>query len=171
MSEHDCPLESKVLEALAGGPLAGELASHAQNCPVCRETLLVHRWMGEFRKESAEADLREMRLPDPKILWTQVASPFLDKAVVKKVLKPLRYFWIAASAALGLLLGLLLLSTIRPLSGFLSSIPGWEILASLFKSTAKEAVRPLAIVALPAVLGFLPLLLLILVARPKPIRN
>lgn len=171
MNENECPLESKVLEALARGFLDRELADHAQSCPVCRETLTVHRWMGEFRKEFAEADLREMRLPDPKILWTQAVSPFPDEAVVRKVLGPLRFYWIAASAALSLLLALLLLSLLHPGGGFLSSIPGWEALASFFKSTAKGAVRPFAAALLPAVLGLVPLLLLMFLARPKPIKN
>jgi len=163
MKENDCPLESKVLESMAEGAPDPKLAGHAENCPVCRGTLLVHRWMGEFQKESAEADLREMKLPDPKILWSRAAFPYPDEAVVRKVLGPLRFYWIAASAALILLL----LSFISPAGGFLSSIPGWEALASLFKSTAKEVIRPLAAATLLAVAGLLPLLLLLLVARPE----
>lgn len=167
MNENSCPLVTKVLDALAGGPLDGELAAHVQSCPVCREALLVHFWMGEFQKASAAADLQEMNLPDPEILWTRAASPFPDAAVVRKVFRPLRYFWMAASATLALLL----LAIFTPLGRFLSSIPGWEALASLFKSMAKGTVRPFAVVMLPAVLGLLPLLLLTLVVRFKPIRD
>jgi hypothetical protein len=167
MNENDCPLEAKVLEAQAGGSLDGDLAAHAQSCPICREALMVHRWMGEFRKESVAADLRERSLPDPEMLWTRAASPLPDEAVARKVLGPLRHFWMAASAALALLL----LAAFTPLGRFLSSIPGWEALASSFKSVAKGAVRPFAVAILPAILGVLPLLLLILVTRFKPIRN
>jgi hypothetical protein len=167
MNENGCPLETKVLEALDGGTLDGELAAHAQNCHACRHALLVHRWMEEFRKESAAADLGEMSLPDPEILWNRATSHFPDEAVVRKVLGPLRYYRTAAFAALALLM----LAIFTPLGGVLSSIPGWEALASSLKSVAKGAVQPFFVVTLPAVLGLPPLLLLVFVVRFKPIRD
>lgn len=167
MRKKACPFGSKVHETLVRGTLHGELADHARSCPVCREILLIHRWMGEFRRGSAEADLREMRLPDPNALWTRAASPLPEEALVKKVLAPLRYFWISACAAVGLIL----LVSVSPAGGFLSSIPGLGGLASFFKAAAKEAVRPFVAAALPAAIGLLPVLLLMLMARPKAIKH
>jgi hypothetical protein len=171
MTEKACPQEQKVIENLARGSLDPELAEHVAHCPVCREARLVHSWMREFREEFLKAGFPEKYLPDPEIIWARACSArTLDPAVLEKVLKPLRVYRIAAASAVFLIVVLLILSRSHPVGRLLSTISGWESLASAFNAVLDAAARPFAAALLPAALGLLGIVFFALVTGTKRVK-
>ena len=57
-----CEKETEILEALRGGGLSPELASHATSCAICADTLAVSEF---FQSDAPEAP----PVPDSDFLW------------------------------------------------------------------------------------------------------
>jgi hypothetical protein len=85
VKENYCEREQAVAAALHSGTLSSEILSHAGNCPVCSEVLLVAEFL---REESASLD-RELRLPDATVIWQKAQAKARERALAKATL-PIR---------------------------------------------------------------------------------
>jgi len=90
MKNKFCEMEQRVLEGLKKGILAMDLKQHIAGCPVCRDLSLVYRWMGEFNDVSLKFH-GDISLPKADQTWETAFTPpkRIDRALVKKALRPL----------------------------------------------------------------------------------
>lgn len=90
MKSGGCPFESEVLEALQRGALSRDLETHIKTCPVCRDILRVHHWMGRFSEKSLQDRRTFGPMPDFETLWKKAGSHrWVEKELEKKALAPL----------------------------------------------------------------------------------
>jgi len=165
MNKAACPLEEKARQSFAAGGGDPDLVRHAVRCPVCRDVLAVSDWMLRFRDLTLEQLEVEEPLPAPGALWDLArAGRTLDLKAARKALKPIEFWrkisWVIAAAG-GSALVLLEFNKIK---SFLASIPGFDAIAEAMRKTAEAgAASPVQQLVLPATLGLVGILLLILV--------
>ena len=90
MKKKNCPLEKEVLNNLKTGDLTPEIKKHAVNCPLCKESMTINKWMNRFHEVSLNVNTAEKKLPDAEFIWEKAFSVKpLEKELVKKALRPL----------------------------------------------------------------------------------
>ncbi|MFC2141551.1 hypothetical protein ACFLR7_01280 [Acidobacteriota bacterium] len=90
MKKKKCPLDKEVMEGLGEGNLNPEFQKHISECPVCKDVVQVHTWMGQFKEKTWEIDLPKKDFPDARAVWDRTfARKRPDKQLVTKALRPL----------------------------------------------------------------------------------
>lgn len=90
MKKKKCPWEKEVMEGLRKSKLKPDLQEHISECPVCKDFVQVHTWMGQFKEKTWEIDLPKKDLPDARAVWDRAfARKRPDKQLVTKALRPL----------------------------------------------------------------------------------
>jgi len=90
MKKKSCPLEKEVLNSLKTGDLTPGIKQHAADCPVCKESITINKWMNRFQEVSMNVNTAGKKLPDAEFIWEKaflVKPP--EKELVKKALRPL----------------------------------------------------------------------------------
>jgi hypothetical protein len=86
MKEHCCDREEQVFGALCADSHDAEILSHARNCPICSEVLLVTKSL----REVTELTTNELRgLPDAVVIWRKAQAAVRETALARATL-PIR---------------------------------------------------------------------------------
>jgi hypothetical protein len=86
MKEHYCDKEQQVVAALCANSCDIEILTHARNCPVCSEVVLVT----ESLREGTELTTHELSgLPDAAVIWRRAQAAAREKALARATL-PIR---------------------------------------------------------------------------------
>jgi len=86
MKEHYCDKEPQVIAALCANSQDVEILTHARNCPVCLEVLLVT----ESLRDDSELTVHELtHLPDATVIWRKAQAVARGKALARATL-PIR---------------------------------------------------------------------------------
>lgn len=86
MKEHYCNKEQQVVAAVRANSGDVEILTHARNCPVCSEILLVT----ESLRDDTELTTHELSgLPDAAVIWRKAQSVAREKALARATL-PIR---------------------------------------------------------------------------------
>ena len=92
MKKKICPLKKEILAGHREKKLKPELQKHASECPVCKDVVVVHTWMNQFKEESWNTDMPKKDLPDAEDVWKRVYSrKRADEQMERKALRPLIY--------------------------------------------------------------------------------
>lgn len=92
MKERSCEKEQQLVAALFSNSPDVEILSHAHNCPVCSEVLLVT----ESLREGTELTTHELSaLPDAAVIWRKAQAVAREKALARATL-PIRIARICA---------------------------------------------------------------------------
>jgi hypothetical protein len=90
MKKQKCPWEKEVMEGLREGNLKPDLRDHISECPVCKDAVQVHTWMGQFKENAWKTDMPNKDLPDARAVRDRAfARKRPDKQLVTKALRPL----------------------------------------------------------------------------------
>ncbi len=156
MSKTSCSYEQDVLKGLTSGNLTPGLKKHIENCPVCKETFVVHQWMNRFRAVSVETKGAEIKLPDAETIWEKAyASPAYHpgKELEKKALRPLLIPQVLTFAAAVLVVIYLILSNLPGVRSFLDISPESMIIFTSIASMLKKFFKSMSSMAIPMGIG------------------
>lgn len=95
MTRAFCEREHKTAASVRREALDHETASHAQECAVCSEIVLVSRFLNE---DCALGEHGRTALPDPMRIW-QEAQLRAKKEAMRRALRPIRYMRVLACIA------------------------------------------------------------------------
>lgn len=169
MSKKSCPLEQDVLERMKRGQSSHELEQHIKHCPMCRDALLVSRWLNDFKAASLPYGAARKELPDAEFIWEQArASRRVDKALLRKALRPLLIPQVLSYIAAIIGIVFLLSGHLTDIKDFLGRHETLIILKSL-NAIIKPLLKALHVLLLPfaLVLSSLGLYFLYSILKPR----
>ncbi len=94
----ECRFEQELLMNLESGDVKPHIEAHIGECPLCKETAAVYRWMNRFQQVSMEHQAPGKKLPSADAIWDGAfasPSPIFqrqtkpDRELVKKAMLPL----------------------------------------------------------------------------------
>jgi len=162
MKNKICYLEKEVVDCLKTGNLTPEIKKHINECPVCKDVVLVYEWMNLFKDKSWAAEMPEKTLPDPKSIWERAyTKPKPERKLIKKALRPLLYTRVFSYAVLTVGIIYLFLGNIKSIGSILASRTGAGLVVG---SLSKVIVQYLPLFLIPMVIVSISVLFCALVA-------
>lgn len=149
MKPEPCTHGKSVVQAARTGRWGDELAAHARECPSCRESARVARWMFELAKA---ADLGPDSLPDPHLVWLKARIQRRSEDQ-RRALLPIRIASVLSAIGMGAVLALLPREVWR-------SAQAWLADGNTLLSELPNLPLPLAMLWIPA--GILVLIVLLI---------
>lgn len=95
MNRQSCEREDQTSAAVSGRTLNPEIVSHAQQCSICSDILLV---AGFLQNNEVLRDLERIVLPHPGLIW-QTARSQANQESIRLALRPIRFMKIMACIA------------------------------------------------------------------------
>ena len=79
-----CAFEEQVVTSLGAGDLSADLAAHVEQCEVCREVKLVHRFL-----ETASTEKKDTLAPAAGLIWWR-ARLYEKRSLAARSVAPIR---------------------------------------------------------------------------------
>lgn len=95
MTRTICEREDNTSAAVLSGTVNAEIVSHARECPVCADILLVSEFL---REDKALAVSECIALPNPGAIWHK-AQLRATQYLIRRALRPIRFMKIVAIVA------------------------------------------------------------------------
>lgn len=174
MSGKHCPMEEKVVQGLKTHNQIPELNTHIDQCPICRQTVQVYRWMNRFEAETVDCDMEDTRLPDAEKIWEKASANVrqsFSKDLEQKALRPLRVFQVFSYLVAFACLAIFLYVKLPVIDHFFNTYLGSSLIFRTVWTMGKSVLQTLSFVLLPVGLGISSLILYALVSTFKPQRN
>ncbi len=152
MNPTTCEKEEQTSAAVRAGTIDADIATHAQQCPVCSDILLVSEFLHD---EDACVHQERVALPDAATVWRK-AKLRANQEAIRLALRPIRYMKIIAVVAFICSPWLrLLLPTLNRLVGSWSTTFDWNlaVVSTIWPVVANESTIVLASSATIILLG------------------
>lgn len=92
MSKKSCSFEKDVIKSLNADQVKQDIKKHREECPVCKDAVLIYRWLNNFKNISRETDVMKKKLLEPESIWIGAHSlQKTDRELVKKAMRPLAF--------------------------------------------------------------------------------
>ena len=169
MRKKSCGLEKEVMDCLKSGKISPEIEKHISECPLCKDTVAVFKWMTQYKSRSWKAEMLEKTLPDPETIWNRAyATRKPDKGLVKKALRPLLYPRVFSYAALFIGVIYLFLSNMKGIGNIVTSRLG---VGPVLDSLSRIVAQFFPIFLIPAVVVFISILFCVFVVAFEKLKR
>jgi hypothetical protein len=174
---HVCPLEQELLRNLESGDIKPHIASHAAECPICRETAAVYDWMNRFQQVSMEQQVQGKQLPSADAIWDgafAAPSPLFrrkvqpDEKLVKKAMLPLVITQVLTYVIIAAGLIYLLVANLPEISRFLDTNLGTSNFFHSLLRILEKASKTSMVYLVPSALIIVSVFIFALVSDTKP---
>jgi hypothetical protein len=154
MKKKQCSFETRVLAERIQGRAGKEVKNHLNECPACRDSVLIHSWMRGFQDGEKSDSAVEPGIPDFDSLWKKaMTSPAIDRELEKRALIPLLVPRIISVVMMALGILYLLTAKSASIKTFFYSDMKMGVLLNILSLTGRKLLALLPYMMIP--LGFI----------------
>ncbi len=154
MEKKSCVFEKELLNSLRKGNLNLMAKQHLENCTLCRESMIIQRWMNNFQVEGVEKSAVK-KLPDAEYLWEKAYAPVVPgKMLEKKALIPLLFSQVLAYVTAIVVTVYLFITNFSRIKDLLANKLEFPTIITSFLTIIKVFFKSNAYISIPVTLGF-----------------